>query len=159
VHVRRARRDDVPAIRDIYNEAVLTTTATYDYEPQTVEQQLAWFDQHVVFVAETPPGQVVGWSSIGEYRSRPGYQFTVEDSIYVADGYRGQGVGKLLLAPAIDAARQLGKRAVVAVIDADSEASHRLHRRFGFKEMGRLRQIGFKFGRWLDVIYMELLLA
>lgn len=159
MNVRRAVRDDVPAIRDIYNDAVLTTTATYDYEPQPLDQQLAWFDRHVVFVAEAPGGQVVGWSSIGEYRPRPGYQFTVEDSIYIAGGYRGLGIGTLLMPPIIQAARELGKRVIVAVIDAESEASLRLHRRFGFEEKGRLPQIGFKFGRWLDVAYLELLLA
>ena len=157
--IRRAERRDVEAIRDIYNQAVLTTTATYDYEPQTLEQQLAWFEEHTVFVAQDETGRGVGWSSVGPYRARPGYQFTVEDSIYVAEDCRGRGLGKLLLPPAIDAARQMGKRAMVAVIDAESEVSLRLHKRFGFEEVGRLPQVGFKFGRWLDVVLLELLLS
>jgi L-amino acid N-acyltransferase len=156
--IRRAERADVPAIRDIYNQAVLTTTANYDYEPQSLEQQLQWFDEHTVFVAEDDSGRVLGWSSIGDYRARPGYQFTVENSIYVGEGQRGKGVGTALMPPIIEAARQQGKHAIVAVIDAESEASLQMHRRFGFQELGRLPQIGFKFDRWLDVIYMELLL-
>jgi phosphinothricin acetyltransferase len=165
VKLRLATRDDVEPIRAIYNQAVLTTTATYDMEPRTHEQQLAWFvEEHErigfpVFVAETESGQVVGWCSLGRYRPRPGYRFTAEDSIYIDEAYRGQGIGTQLLPLAIDAASNLGMHAIMAVLDAESEASMRLHTRFGFKEVGRLPEVGHKFERWLDVVYLQLLLV
>ncbi len=143
----------------------MTTTATYDMEPRTFEQQLEWFvEEHEklgfpVFVAETEPGQVIGWCSLSRYRPRPGYRFTAEDSIYVDESHRGQGVGTMLLPPAIDAAQRLGMHAIMAVLDAESEASMRLHTRFGFKEVGHLREVGHKFDRWLDVLYLELVLV
>ncbi len=161
--IRPATRDDVPAILEIYNEAVLNTTATYDYEPGTLQQRQAWFDEHTsrrypVYVAADEGGFVAGWSSLGEFRSRVGYRHTAEDSIYVAAGWRGRGIGKQLMPPLIDAARALGLRAVIAAIDADSAASLHLHELFGFERVAHLKQVGFKFGRWLDVVYMELLL-
>lgn len=162
--LRLARRDDVPAILAIYNDAVLHTTATYDYEPRTLEQRLAWFDDHVrddlpIIVATDAAGGVVGWSSLSRYHHKPGYRFTVENSIYVAGGHQGRGLGARLLAPLIDAARRRELRAIIAVIDSGNEASLRLHARFGFEQVGHFREIGFKFGRWLDVVYLELLVG
>ena len=110
MEIHSATPADIPAILDIYNEAVLNTTATYDYEPDTLESRTAWFEAHdeedlPVFVARDVAGKVVGWSSLSTFRSRPGYRFTVENSIYVAAGHRGQGIGKLLLPPLVTAAR------------------------------------------------------
>jgi L-amino acid N-acyltransferase len=163
MQVRPAIRNDLPAILDIYNEAVLNTTASYDYEPRTMEHRVTWFEAHEqqglpIFVAVDDVAQILGWSSLSRYHDRKGYQFTVENSVYVAAAHRGRGVGKILLAPLIDSARELGLRAIIAAIDADNEASVRLHARFGFVEVGHFRQVGFKFGRWLDVIYMERLI-
>jgi len=142
---------------------VLTTTATYDYEPRTLEHRQAWFDDHerggyAMFVAEDEAGRIVGWSALNRYHDRMGYRFTTENSVYVAADARGQGLGKLLLAPLIDAARARGLRAIIAAIDATNEASIRLHARFGFVQVGLFKQVGFKFDRWLDVVYMERLL-
>jgi phosphinothricin acetyltransferase len=161
--IRAAAKLDVPAILEIYNDAVLTTTATYDYEPRTLQHRMQWLEDHrrigyPVFVAEDDSGKVVGWSSMGLFHDRKGYQFTSTNSVYVAAHARGRGIGKLLLEPLIDSAKKLGLRAIIAVIDADNEASIRLHARCGFFEVGRFPKIGFKFGRWLDVVYMELLL-
>lgn len=147
----------------IYNHAVVHTTATYDYEPRTLAQRLEWFDDHErerwpVFVAEDGPGTVVGWSSLSRYHQKPGYQFTAENSVYLAESHRGRGLGARLLTPLITAAGERGLHAILAVIDADNRASLRLHARFGFEQVGRFKQIGFKFGRWLDVIYLEKLL-
>jgi phosphinothricin acetyltransferase len=158
--IRPAAVADLPGILEIYNDAVLTTTATYDYEPRTLEHRQAWFEDHVrhgypVFVAVDGPGHLVGWSALNRYHDRMGYRFTTENSVYVAAGRRGQGIGKLLLAPLIDAARDRGFHTIIAAIDADNEASIRLHARFGFEKVGHFRQVGFKFGRWLDVVYME----
>jgi len=159
VTLRRARREDCAAILGIYNEAVLTTTASYDYEPRTLEHRLAWFDDHTrhdyaIFVAEIS-GTVVGWSSLSRYHDRPGYRFTAENSIYIAASHRGRGIGKLLLAPLLDAARERGLHSIIAVIDASNEASVRLHRGFGFEPVGLFRQVGYKFDRWLDVAYLQ----
>jgi len=163
VIIRRAVAADLPAIMDIYNQAVLNTTATYAYEPQTLEERAAWFEEHArdgypVFVAQEESGRVIGWSALSRFRARAGYRFTAEDSIYVAADQRGRGVGKQLLPPVIEAARGLGLHALIAGIDAEGEASLRLHARFGFQPVAHFKQVGFKFGRWLDVIMMELLL-
>lgn len=159
VHVRRACREDCPSILSIYNEAVRTTTASYDLEPRTMEHRLSWFDDHArddypVFVAEES-GVVVGWSSLSRYHDRYGYRFTCENSIYVAAAHRGRGIGALLLAPLIDGARERGLHVIIAVIDASNEASLRLHGRFGFEKVGHFREVGHKFGRWLDVAYLQ----
>lgn len=158
--IRPAAYADLPSILDIYNEAVLNTTATYDYEPRTLDHRQAWFEDHVqhgypVLVAVDETSRVVGWSALNRYHDRAGYRFTTENSVFVAADRRGQGIGKLLLSPLIDAARERGFRAILAAIDADNVASVRLHARFGFEKVGHFKQVGFKFGRWLDVVYME----
>jgi L-amino acid N-acyltransferase len=164
MHVRPAARDDLPAIHEIYNEAVLNTTASYDYEPRTMEHRVGWFEAHEhqrlpIFVAIDDRGSVAGWSSLSRYHDRKGYQFTVENSVYVGAAQRGRGVGQALLPPLIESAQALGVRAIIAAIDAENEASLRLHTRFGFVQVGHFKQVGFKFGRWLDVIYMERLIG
>lgn len=158
--VRRATLEDCPAILAIYNEAVLTTTATYDLEPRTLEHRLAWFDDHVrndyvVFVAEDAGGQVVGWSALNRHHDRFGYRFTAENSVYVGAAHRGRGVGGLLLAPLIEAAQTRGLHVILAGVDATNTASLRLHEKFGFVRAGRFREVGHKFGRWLDVLYLQ----
>jgi L-amino acid N-acyltransferase YncA len=163
IHVRPATRADLPDILAIYNDAVLTTTASYDYEPSTLEARAAWFDAHEqedmpVFVAVDETGEIVGWSSLSSFRPRWGYRFTVEDSVYVAADRRGQGIGRLLMAPVVAAARERGKHSILAVIDAASDASIRLHAAFGFQQVGYLREVGYKFDRWLDLVFMQLLL-
>jgi L-amino acid N-acyltransferase YncA len=161
--IRPATHADLHAILDIYNDAVLHTTASYDYEPRTIEHRQAWFEDHVannlpVFVAVDDSGKVVGWSALNRFHDRKGYQFTVENSVYVAADQRGRGVGKLLMPPLIEGAKSQGKHAILAAIDAQNEASIRLHAAFGFEQVAHLKQVGFKFGRWLDVVYLERLL-
>jgi len=163
MQVRPATYNDLGGILAIYNDAVLTTTATYDYEPRPIEHRLAWFEEHQrqqlpVFVAVDSVGQIVGWSSLSRYHDRRGYQFTVENSVYVDARHRGQGVGKLLMPPLIESAQARGLHAIIAAIDAENEASIRLHARFEFAEVGHFKQVGFKFNRWLDVVYMQRLL-
>lgn len=163
VLIRPATAGDLPAILAIYNEAVLTTTATYDLEPRTIEHRTAWFEEHQranlpVLVAAGDTGEVIGWSALNRYHDRFGYRFTVENSIYIAAPHRGRGVGRRLLSPLIDAARERGLHVILAGIDAENEASLRLHRSFGFEPAAHFRQVGHKFGRWLDVIYLQRLL-
>jgi len=164
VVVRAAHQGDLAAILEIYNDAVLHTTASYDYEPRTLEHRHAWFEDHVkndyaIFVATDLSGHVLGWSALNRFHDRPGYRFTAENSVYVAAERRGQGIGKRLLAPLIPAAEQRGIHAIIAAIDSANPVSIRLHAAFGFVEVGCFREVGFKFGRWLDVIYMERLLV
>jgi len=161
--IRPARREDCPGILAIYNDAVLTTTATYDYEPRSLEHRQAWFEDHKkigfpIYVAVNDRDEIVGWSALNRYHDRKGYRFTSENSVYIAADYRGQGIGKLLLAPLIESAKKLRLRVIIAAIDGQNEASVRLHERFGFEHVGRFKSVGYKFDRWLDVVYMELLL-
>lgn len=158
--IRPATHADLPGILEIYNDAVLHTTATYDYEPRTLEHRTQWFeerqrDKYPIFVAIDDAGRVVGWSALNPYHARMGYRFTSENSVYVAADARGKGNGKLLLAPLIEGAKARGLHAIIAVIDATNEASIRLHVAFGFEKVGYFREVGFKFERWLDVVYME----
>lgn len=158
--IRPATHADLSGISEIYNEAVLNTTASYDYEPRSLEHRVAWLDDHLasnfpVFVAVNEVCRVVGWSSLSRFHDRVGYRFTAENSVYVAADQRGKGIGTLLMPPLIDGARERGLHAIVALIDAKNESSIRLHARFGFERVGLLKQVGFKFNRWLDVAYME----
>jgi L-amino acid N-acyltransferase YncA len=163
ITIRPATLDDLGAILDIYNDAVLTTTATYDYEPRSMDHRVAWYEDHLrngypIFVAVDGNGNVIGWSSLSRFHDRMGYRFTSENSIYVAATHRGQGIGKQLLEPLIASAKEKKLRAIIAVIDADNAASIKLHEKYGFEHVGRFKKVGYKFNRWLDVAYMELLL-
>jgi len=160
MQIRPATRADLPGILEIYNDAVLNTTATYDYEPRTLEHRTQWFEdrqreEFPIFVAVDDSGRVAGWSALNPFHARIGYRFTSENSVYVAADARGRGVGKLLLAPLIEGAKVRGLHAIIAAIDAENDASIRLHAGFGFEKVGHFKQTGFKFGRWLDVVYME----
>jgi L-amino acid N-acyltransferase len=162
IQIRTAQDQDLPAILEIYNDAIMNTTAVYDYEPHTLEMRKQWFrikeaQGYPVFVAEDN-GRVVGFSSIGPWRAWAAYKYSVENSIYVAVDQRGKGIGKKLLEPLIEAAKQLDLHAIIAGIDATNEVSINLHKRFGFIETGTFKQVGFKFGRWLDLTFMQLLL-
>jgi phosphinothricin acetyltransferase len=161
IAIRPAAESDLVAINDIYNHYVLHSTCTYQEEPEPIEGRRQWFArhgaQHPVIVAETN-GLVVGWGSLSAYHARSAYRRTVENSVYVHHEYHRRGIGSSLLQELIARARQLGHKAIIAGIDADQAASVGLHDRFQFQKVGHLKQVGFKFGRWLDVIYMELLL-
>jgi phosphinothricin acetyltransferase len=162
--IRPATRADLPEILAIYNHAVLHTTASYDYEPSTLERRTQWFEEHEasglpVVVAVNDAGTVCGWGSLSGFRERIGYRFTVEHSVYVSADHRRQGIARLIVTAMIDAARGLGKHVVIGGVDANSEASVQLHRSLGFEEVGRLREVGYKFDRWLDVIFFQLMLT
>ena len=164
ITVRRAAEEDLPGILEIYNDAVLTTTATYDYEPRSLEHRRQWFlerqrDDYPIFVATDGGQRVVGWSALNPYHARVGYRFTAENSVYVAAAQRGRGIGRQLLGPLVIAGQERGFRAIIAAIDADNEASIRLHASFGFEKVGHFKQVGYKFDRWLDVVYMEKILS
>jgi L-amino acid N-acyltransferase len=159
--VRPATEADLASINSIYNHYVLHSTCTYQEEPETQESRERWFsrhgEDHPVIVAELA-GRVVGWGSLSEYHARSAYRRTVENSVYVHHEHQRRGIGSALLSDLITRGRARGHRAIIAGIDAEQAGSVALHERFHFQRVGRLQQVGFKFGRWLDVIYMELLL-
>lgn len=161
VTVRAAVEADLVAINEIYNHYVLQSTSTYQEELEPIEGRRQWFrrhgPQHPVTVAESN-GRVVGWGSLSSFHPRSAYRRTVENSLYVHHEQHRRGIGSLLLHDLIVRARALGHRAVIGLIDADQKASIALHTKFQFEKVGHLKQVGFKFDRWLDVVYMELLL-
>ncbi len=160
--VRLAVDTDAEAIRGIYNQEVLGSTVTFDLVPRGLETQVAWLaahdGAHPATVATDEAGEVVGFGSLSPWRSRPAYNTSVEDSLYVRDDQRGQGVGRLLLADLVERARAHGFHAVFARIVGGHEASIALHVALGFEVAGVEREVGRKFGRWLDVVVMERLL-
>lgn len=162
VSIHHAKEDDLPQMLDIYNDIILHTTAVYDYEPHTIEMRRAWFKSKQeqgmpVFVAKNED-RIVGFSSIGSFRAWAAYKYSVENSVYVATEQRGKGIGKLLLPPLIDAARKMKLHTIIAGIDATNEASIKLHECFGFKEVAYFKEVGWKFERWLDLKFMQLIL-
>lgn len=160
--IREATVGDLPAINDIYNHYVLHSTCTYQEEPETIEARQAWFDRHgpshPVTVAVDAAGTVLGWASLSAYHPRSAYRFTVENSVYLRHDVRGRGLGRALLADIVARARALGHHSIIALIDADQPTSVVLHAKAGFVEAGRMKQVGYKFGKWLDVVYMQLML-
>lgn len=162
MHLRAATADDAAAIMEIYNHEVLTSTATFDLVPRTLEEQRHWITDrsgaHAVVVAVDDDGTVAGFGALSAYRERAGYATTVEDSVYLAESFRGRGAGRLLLEELVGFARSHGFHAMMAKIVGDHEASIALHRNAGFEIVGHEREVGRKFGKWLDVVLMERLL-
>ncbi|MES2275836.1 MAG: N-acetyltransferase family protein [Bacteroidota bacterium] len=160
--IRHANASDLPAILGIYNHAIINTTAVYQEDVHTLPMREQWFADklklgHPVFVAEFN-GTVVGFSTYGPFRNWPGYRFTVEHSVYVHINARGKGIGKLLVQAVISHARNKGMHALIAGVDSASDGSLGLHRSLGFVEVAHFKQVGFKFNRWLDLKFLELIL-
>jgi L-amino acid N-acyltransferase YncA len=157
--IRDASDEDLPAIVKIYNHYVETSTATFDEEPQSLDQRREWFRRHgcsyPVLVAELN-GVVVGWAAISPFSDRPAYRLTVEDSVYVHSEFTGRGVGSQLMQALISRAQALNYHCIVARIAEENEGSVRLHERFGFRKVGTMEEVGYKFGHWLNVTIMML---
>jgi L-amino acid N-acyltransferase YncA len=163
INIRNATLGDLHSILDIYNYAIINTTSVYSEHPHTYEMRLSWYSERIsnnfpVFVAEID-GVVAGFSTFGHFRVWPCYRHTVEHSVYVSIDHRGRGIGKLLLQPLIERAREMKMHAMIAGIDTENEISCQLHRLFGFVEVAHFKEVGFKFGRWLDLKFMELILT
>jgi L-amino acid N-acyltransferase len=156
--IRKALSSDVPEITEIYNEAILTTSATFDIETKTVFSQRKWFKEHrernPVLVAVVG-GHVVGWVSLSEYSTRCAYADTVELSLYIKETFRNQGIGKILMAAVILEGQKIGLHTIISRITGGNDVSIRLHRKFGFKEVGVMKEVGNKFGKLLDVFIMQ----
>jgi phosphinothricin acetyltransferase len=151
------------AILDIYNDAIVHTTALYDYKTRTMDSMVAWFTEkqagrYPVIGAEADDGTLLGFATYGMWRMRPAYKYTVEHSLYVHKDKRGRGIGDALLNAIVDAAKAQDYHVLVGGIDAENGASIKLHLKHGFVHSGTVTQSGFKFGRWLDVAFYQLTL-
>jgi phosphinothricin acetyltransferase len=159
--IRDATAADLPAINAIYNHYVLHSTATYQTEPSTAAERVEWFaahgPKHPVTVAEIA-GEVVGWGSLSRFHPRAAFSNTVEDSVYLHHERRGQGIGSALLADLVARAERIGHHVIIAAIDAEQPVSVALHARHGFQKAAHLREVGYKFNRWLDVVWMQRML-
>ena len=156
-----ARHSD--AILAIFNEAIANSTALYDYALRTPDSMVKWFagkslKDYPVIGVENAAGELMGFASYGQFRERPAYKYTVEHSIYVDTRFRGQGVGRVLMKEIIAAAEKQDYHVMVGGIDASNAVSIRLHEGFGFTHCGTVKQSGFKFGRWLDLAFYQLIL-
>lgn len=162
MHVRPAELSDAEQIAAIYNAEVLGSTATFDLVPRTIEEQRAWLIERsgalAVLVSEMDDGTISGYASLSKFRDRPAYSTTVETSVYVHTDHRRQGVAKILMLELIDTAKSHGFHALIARIADSQEASLSLHEHLGFSLIGVEREIGRKFGRWLDVSVMQVIL-
>jgi L-amino acid N-acyltransferase len=157
--VREATDSDIPELLAIYNEVIATSTAVYSDRLVTLSDREAWWKGrrdlgYPVLVAAGESG-VVGFASFGDFRSWPGYRFTVEHSVHVRHDRRGTGVGKSLMTDLIARASALGKHVMVGGVDARNDASLRFHERLGFERVAHFREVGFKFGRWLDLVFLQ----
>ncbi len=158
VDIRPAVSDDIPAITEIYNEAVLTTDATFDTVPRTLEQQTVWFNGHndrnpVIVALEN--GTVAGWASLSKWSDRAAYADTAEISVYVGSPYRYKGIGKKLMEAVILRGESVGLHTILSRITRGNDRSVRLHESLGFETIGVMREVGKKHGKLLDVLMMQ----
>jgi len=160
--LRKATKEDLPQILEIVNFAILHTTSNYLYEIQTLEEQAKWFEDKQkknfpVLVADYC-GKAIGYATYGTFREKIGYQYTVEHSVYVSENFTGKGIGKALLLELISTAKKEGYHVMIGGIDAANSESIAFHLHFGFSKTGILNEVGFKFGKWLDLQFVQLLL-
>lgn len=153
--------DHAAAILDILNEAIVNSTALYDYAPRPPQAMAAWFaakraNGFPVVGAVDESGRLLGFASWGTFRAFPAYKYTVEHSVYVHHEQRGRGLGRLLMNALIRRAREAQVHVLMGCIDASNQGSIGLHVRLGFAHAGTFREVGFKFGRWLDVAFYQL---
>ena len=160
--IRLATESDAEAIRAIYNHYVLHSTCTYQIELETAEERLAWFRErsakHPATVAEADGGVVIGWAALSPWKSRCGYAWAAEASVYIHHEYHRRGVGKALLLDLIERARAAGLHTIIGGTSSDQSASIALQLAVGFIPVGTFREVGRKFDRWLDVTYTQLIL-
>jgi L-amino acid N-acyltransferase YncA len=158
--IRLATKEDLPAILEIYNDAILNTTAVYTYEAQTLENRVQWFDTKTangepIFVYELD-NKAVGFATYGSFRDWPAYQYTIEHSIYVDKNYRGNGIAQKLLTELLTDVKAKGYKTIVAGIDATNDKSIHLHKKFNFTYSGTITNVGYKFDQWLDLAFYQL---
>lgn len=159
LQISDATEADLAGLLGIYNDVIATSTAIYSDVPVTLEERRQWWRSRTaqgypVLAARDAHG-VAGFATFGDFRAWPGYRFTVEHSVHVRANGRGQGVGTLLVQALLPRAAALGKHVMMAGVDADNAASIRFHERLGFARSGHLREVGYKFGRWLDLVFLQ----
>ena len=159
MELRDATESDLPEILSIYNNVIATSTAVYSETPVQLEDRKEWLrarhaQGYPVIVATDETG-VTGYGSFGDFRAWPGYRHTVEHSVHVREDRRAHGIGAAIVAELVRRAKALGKHVLIAGIDADNIASLRLHERLGFEKVAHFREVGWKFGRWLDLVFMQ----
>lgn len=159
--IRDAQPGDIPGITTIYNDAVAHSTAIWNETLVDTDNRLAWLAErqragYPVLVAVDEHDQVLGYASFGDWRAWDGYRHTVEHSVYVRADQRGKGTGERLMRALIERARGIGKHVMVAGIEAGNMGSIRLHEKLGFEQVGHLREVGAKFGAWLDLVFLQL---
>lgn len=162
IQLRPYQTKDTQAILDIINYNILNSTALYDYNIRTYDQQKAILEEKInknfpVIVAEYND-RLLGFGMYGEFRFREAYKYTVEHSVYVKNEYNGKGIGKIILAELIQIAKKQNLHTMIAVIDAENQSSVDFHEKFGFKTVGIIKESGYKFDRWLDSVFMQLIL-
>ena len=157
--IRPATDEDISAITAIFNEAVVNSNAIWTEKQDSEAERLAWMKARqavgypVLVAAEGP--LVLGYGTFGDFRAFPGYRYSVEHSVYIHADHRGRGLGRVILDELVTAARALGKHVMIAGIDGGNPASLRLHAQAGFVEVARMPEVGRKFGRWLDLVFMQ----
>ena len=162
ISIRQVTLEDLPSVLEIINHEILNSTSIYDYEPRTLAQQTAIFkektEKKFPFILAEKNGLVVGFGTFGHFRFKEAYQFTVEHSVYVHKDFTGNGIGSTLLKELIELAKLQKKHTMIGVIDSENVGSISFHERMGFKNVGHLKQTGYKFERWLDSVIMQLML-
>ena len=160
--LRKAEEKDVERILEIVNFEIKNSTSIYDYTERTYDFQMEWFRKkqadHLPVIVAEKDNEVLGFATFGIFRPWEGYRFSVEHSIYMHQNARGLGIGKLLMTELIHSAKEKGFHTIIAGVDSTNEASIEFHKKFGFKEVGVFKEIGYKFDRWLDLTFMQLLL-
>lgn len=157
--IRDANEPDLPGLLQIYNEVITASTAVFVDDPVTLENRVEWWRSRValgypVLVACDDSG-VLGFASFGDFRAWPGYRYSIEHSVHVRADRRGRGIGTKLIEALFPRAEALGKHVMVAGVDAANTGSIRLHERLGFERVGNMREVGWKFGRWLDLVLLQ----
>jgi L-amino acid N-acyltransferase YncA len=159
LRIQDATEDDLAGLLAIYNDVIATSTAIYSCDPVTLEDRRQWWrartaQGYPVLVAHDAQG-VAGFATFGDFRAWPGYRFTVEHSVHVRADGRGRGIGTRLVQALLPRAGALGKHVMIAGVDAANAASIRFHERLGFEKSGHLREVGYKFDRWLDLVFLQ----
>lgn len=158
--IRAYQESDAPAIREIINDSILNTFHNYDYEPKSMEEVQAQFSEKLangfpILIGEVD-GELAGYATFGKFRAKPGYNTTIEHSIYLTAKAQNQGLGSALMKQLIAIAKSQGYHVMIAGMDSENRGSYRFHERLGFKEVARFPEVAFKFGKWLELVFMQL---
>jgi L-amino acid N-acyltransferase YncA len=160
LEIRTATKKDISYITEIYNDAVLNTTATFDTEPKSIAEQEKWFDKHkgkFIIIVGIEDNIVAGWASLSPWSNRAAYSSTADIAVYIKEGFRGKGIGEKLVEQLLEKGPHLGLHTAIAKICKENEASINLFKKLGFKHIGTMKEVGYKFGRQLDVHLMQII--